>query len=94
MEMTRSLWSPGDLLLSDTAGRRSFLPLWLESERDLGKEQCVCLNRSVLLVIYPAVYKRCFCRPQYVNEEQTQGISFSTLRLSVSSSSNEGSDFL
>lgn len=49
---------------------------------------------SPLGKIHPAVYKRSFCRPKYMNDEQMQGISFSTLRLTISSSLNEGSNFL
>lgn len=92
--MAGNLRSPGALLLSDSVSCQLFLPRWLESETDSGKEQYGCLSHSLLLVIYPAVYKRVFCRPIYVNDEPMQGISFSTLRLSVSSSLNEGSNFL
>lgn len=77
--MAHYLGSPGALFLSDRVSSSV-----AGTERDVGKEQRRFLEHSLLLVIYAAVYRRRFCRPKYVNEEQQPGTSFPTLRLSVS----------
>lgn len=92
MEMTHNLCSPGALLLSDSVSC-SLPPSEAGIERASGKEQRWRLMLPPLGNSQPFM-KGVSAAPNRDDDEQTQGIAFSTARLSLSSSLNERSNFL